>query len=298
MPSARSRADPGETDVLRDIRELASQPDEYAAELHRRWGGLLSYRYIGRRHGSMNLGPTDDTVTVRHDMRNPSGGLLMAVLGIASPEGGLVTDLEAVPNPVVHSCQILDPGTDVARFEVRTEDVKRGRQMAYSRSVIVDADRPDRVLAITEGQGVIIGVPPDGLKKMSVEPIDVIDSIDLPPLWQVFGGYAAADGTWMLPTLSAEVASPDAALHVGPQFVLLETAATGKIRELLGSDVLQGISSHIMFVARGKVGPFRFESEAVGAATGDTAAARTQVFDEGAGGKLITTATHMFRVAR
>ena len=109
--------------------------------------------------------------------------------------------------------------------------------------------------------------------------------------------YTAPSGKWMLPTLSAEVASPDAALHVGPQFVLLETAASSQIGELLGTAALQAISSHIMFVARGKIGPFRFESEAVGGA-GDTAAARTLVYDEGAGDKLITTATHMFRAAR
>jgi hypothetical protein len=30
--------------MLRDIRELASEPDADAAELRRRWGGLLSYR--------------------------------------------------------------------------------------------------------------------------------------------------------------------------------------------------------------------------------------------------------------
>ena len=94
----------------RDIRELRDDPVAYAAELRRRWGGLLSYRYIGRTWGSMDVGPTDDTVTLRRDMRNACGGILLAVLGIASPEGGGKSDLEAVPNPVIHSCQVLDPG--------------------------------------------------------------------------------------------------------------------------------------------------------------------------------------------
>ena len=60
---------------------------------------------------------------------------------------------------------------------------------------------------------------------MEVEPIEVIDSPDLPPLWKVFGGQRRSDGRWALPELAAEVASPDAALHIGPQFVILETAA-------------------------------------------------------------------------
>jgi hypothetical protein len=29
-----------------------------------------------------------------------------------------MSDLEAVPNPVIHSCQILDPGRDVRRIEI------------------------------------------------------------------------------------------------------------------------------------------------------------------------------------
>ena len=65
--------------MLRDIGELADDPEAYAAELGRRWGGLLSYRYLGRSYSSMDVGPVDDTVTVRHDMRNPTGGLLLAV---------------------------------------------------------------------------------------------------------------------------------------------------------------------------------------------------------------------------
>ncbi len=281
--------------VLRDIRDLTSDPEAYAAELRRRWGGLLSYRYIGRRHGSMNIGPADDTVTVRHDMRNGAGGLLLSVLGIASPEGGLVTDLEAVPNPVIHSCQIVDPGNDVTRFEVVTEDLKRGRQMAYSRSRIVDADQRDRVLAITEGQGVTIGTPPPGLQRMEVDPIEVVDSPDLPPLWQVFGGQPRSDGTWTLPELSTEFASPDAALHIGPQFVILEACAIDHAARSAGTSRLQGESAHVMFLARGKCGPFRFTGEVIRGA-GRTIAVRTLGYDDGADGKLITTASHVFEI--
>ena len=51
--------------MLKDIRELKDDPEAYKAELERRWTGLLSYRYIGRNHGSMNTGPEDNTVTLR-----------------------------------------------------------------------------------------------------------------------------------------------------------------------------------------------------------------------------------------
>lgn len=280
----------------RDIRELLDDPPAYAAELRRRWGGLLSYRYLGRSHGSMDLGPADDTVTLRRDMRNPAGGILLSVLGIIAPEGGGMSDLEAVPNPVIHSCQVLDPGHDVRRIEIRTEVLKRGRQMSYSRSRIVDADDVDRVLALNAGQGIAIGTPPEGLERMPVDRIAPDDGHDLPPLWQVFGGHRRDDGRWALPVLSDEVASPDAALHIGPQFVVLETAATDLAGSAAGTDRLQGVSSHVMFVARGKVGPFRVEAEVVDG-TGGAMAVRATLHDEGAGDRLVSAASYQFRVA-
>ena len=281
--------------MLRDIRDLTGEQEAYAAELRHRWGGLLSYRYIGRTYASMDVGPVDDIVSLRHDMRNASGGILLAVLGIASPEGGGMSDLEAVPNPVIHSCQVLDPGRDVQRIEIVSEGLKRGRQMGYSRSRIVDADRPGRVLALTEGQGISIGTPPAGLEKMEVDRIEVVDSPDLPPLWQVFGGRRRADGRWAVAELAPELASPDAALHIGPQFVILETAALDVAAEVGGTDRLQGISSHVMFLARGKVGPFRAEGEPVAGADG-TVAARVVLHDEGADDRPITAASYLFRI--
>ncbi len=279
--------------MLRDIRELAHDREAYAAELRRRWGGLLSYRYLGRTYAAMDLGPVDDTVTLRSDMRNATGGLLLAVLGIASPEGGGMSDLEAVPNPVIHSCQVIDPGRDVARIEVISETLKRGRQMGYSRSRIVDADNHTRVLAITEGQGVAIGIPPDGLQKMPVEPIEVVDSPDMPPLRQVFGCTRRPDGSWALPELSAEVASPDAALHIGPQFVAMETAAMELAVRAAGTGRLQGTSSHVMFMARGKKGPFRVEGEAR-RGHDHMIAVQTTLFDEGADDKPVTVGSYVF----
>lgn len=280
--------------MLRDIRELAGDPEEYAAELRRRWGGLLSYRYLGRRYASMDVGPIDDTVTLRHDMRGPTGGILFAVLGISSPEGGGMSDLEAVPNPVVHSCQILDPGRGVCRIEVVSEVLKRGRQLGYSRSRIVDADDPDRLLAVTEGQGISLGAPPEGLEKMDTAPIEVVDSPDLPPLWQVFGARRDEAGRWRLPELAAELASPDAALHIGPQFVVLETAAQELASRVAGTDGVQGLSSHTMFLARGKAGPFRAEGDAVLGPDG-IVAVRVVLHDEGADDRAITAASYQYR---
>jgi acyl-coenzyme A thioesterase PaaI-like protein len=279
--------------MLRDIRELTSDQDAYAEELRRRWGGLLSYRYIGRQFASMDVGDFDDTVTLRHDMRDATGGILFAVIGISSPEGGGMNDLDAVPNPVIHSIQILDPGRDVRRIEIVSEVLRRGRQMSYSRSRIVDADNPTRVLALTEGQGAVIGVPPEGLQRMDTGVIEVEDSPSLPPLWEVFAAESRGDGVWALPELKPELASPDAALHIGPQFVVLETAATELAAGLAGTDQIRGLSAHVMFLARGKTGPFRTEGQAFPAVDGNVGV-RLVLVDEGADGRTIATGSYVF----
>jgi hypothetical protein len=168
--------------------------------------------------------------------------------------------------------------------------------MGYSRSRIVDADKPGRVLALTQGQGISVGVPPAGLERMAVEPIVVPDGPDLPPLWQVFGAARRADGHWALPELSSEVASPDAALHLGPQFVLLETAAFDMVAEAAGTDRVRAISSHVMFLARGKAGPFRTDAELIAGSEGVTAA-RVVLHDEGDGDRAVTAASYQFQGA-
>lgn len=285
---------PGE---LRDIRELQSDKDAYHAELERRWHGLLSYRYIGRYHGGMNEGPTDDRVPIRHDLRNEAGGIMAAPLAICAPEG-CQTDLVAVPNPVISSVQIVDPATDVRTLEVLgSGTVHQGRTMGYGRCTIVDADDPDRVVALVEGQGAVIGMPPEGLDLFPPqERLEVVDSPDMPALWEVFGATRRPDGHWIIPELEVQLASPDAALHIGPQHVLLETAAVDLAAEVAGTRRLQALSWHVMFMARGKVGPFRVDGTAHRSGPAGRIGVRMMLHDEGNGDRPITSAAAIFEV--
>ncbi len=285
------------SDRLRDIRELAGDSAAYRDELYRRWTGLLSYRYIGRKHSSMDLGEADDTVVIRRDMRNEAGGIMVAPLAISSPEG-CQTDMVAVPNPVIASVQIIDPGCDVNRVEiVGSGIVHQGRTMGYGRCKIVDADNPDRVIAFNEGQGAIIGIPPEGLDRMDVSGTELVieDSPDLPPLWQAFGASRRGDGRWVLPELGTELASPDAALHIGPQHVVLETAAIDLAADVAGTRRLQVVSWHVMFMSRGKVGPFRVEGTAYAGGPGRVGV-RMLLHDEGNADKAVTSAAAIFDV--
>jgi len=282
---------------LRDIRDFMGDADAYRDELKRRWTGLLSYRYIGRNHSSMNIGETDDTVTIRRDMRNEAGGIMVAPLAIASPEG-CQTDMVAVPNPVIASVQIVDPGFDVKRVEIVDSGVvHQGRTMGYGRCKIVDADNPDRVIAFNEGQGAVIGIPPEGLGKMDMAGTELVieDSPDLPPLWEAFGASRRPDGHWILPPLSVELASPDAALHIGPQHVVLETAAIDLAAEAAGTRKVQVVSWHVMFMSRGKIGPFRVDGTAHTSGTGRVGV-RMLLHDEGNGDKPVTSAAAIFDV--
>jgi hypothetical protein len=287
------------SDQLRDIRELMNDSEAYRDELFRRWTGLLSYRYIGRKHSSMDIGEVDNTVTIRRDMRNDAGGIMVAPLAISSPEG-CQTDMVAVPNPVIASVQIIDPGYDVTRVEIVDSGVvHQGRTMGYGRCKIVDADNPGRVIAFNEGQGAIIGIPPEGLGKMDVSGTELVieDSPELPPLWAAFGAAKRADGHWALPALSAEFASPDAALHIGPQHVVLETAAIDLAADLAGTRKVQVVSWHVMFMSRGKVGPFRVEGTAHGGGVGRVGV-RMLLHDEGNGDKAVTSAAAVFDIVK
>lgn len=281
---------------VRDIRQV--EADAYWEELRRRWGALLSYRYIGRRFSSMN-NVVESAVPIRHDMRNAAGGLMIAPLAIMSPPGGTGSDLEAVPNPVIHSIQILDSGFGVRAVEVLGEELKRGRSMGFARSRIVDADRPDRVIALVDSMGVSIGDVPPGLQKFDDETVmDIVDSPDLPPLWQVFGATRRDDGHWVLPELTEELASPDAALHLGPQHVLLETAAAELAAAAAGTELMQAESVQVMFLARGKAGPFRVDGTAGQGADGSgRIGVQLLLRDEGNGDRKVTSSTMVFRTA-
>jgi hypothetical protein len=284
--------------VLKDIRETAAE--DYWEDLRQRWGALLSYRYIGRSFDAMNNGVTDNTVKLRHDMRNAAGGLMVAPISITCPGGGGKSDLEAVPNPVIHSCQILDDARDVERIEVLdAHALKQGVRMDFGRATIVDADNHQRVIAYIDSQGVSIGDVPPGLQKFDDQPIlEIEDSPDLPPLWQVFGASRRDDGHWILPELSLELASPDAALHLGPQHIVLETAAIDLASELVGTDRLQVQTWFVMHLARGKVGPFRVDGVAGRGVDGSgRVGVQLTLTDEGSDNRTVTSASVVFRPA-
>jgi hypothetical protein len=160
-----------------------------------------------------------------------------------------------VPNPVIASMQVIDDARDVREIEILSETIRVGRQMGFSRSKIVDADNPARLIALSEGSGVSIGQPPPGFEHVDNPVIDVVDSPSLPPLHVAFGARQRAPGVWELPELSDELSSPDGVAPRADPWVL-EAAAMDLVAHEAGTDAVQVDDWHVMFVAR-QVGPFR-----------------------------------------
>jgi hypothetical protein len=276
-----------------DIRTVS--PDEYWKVFEKKWTSLLSYRYLGRVNAGLDKNPGAEHMTLRHDMRNGLGGIMVAPLCIFSPEAGGMNDDEFVPNPVIASMQIMDDARGVKALHSVPETLRLGRQMGFSRTLIVDDDDRSRVIAISEGMGVSLGGTPGNYERVDNPSIAIEDSPDLPPLHQVFGATRSHDGVWRLPELSIEMASPDAALHLGPQHIVIETAAAEAAGAAAGTDRLQVESYHCMFVARGKVGPFRATADAVPGQDGRVGV-RVTLNDEGNGDRVVTSASVQFRV--
>jgi hypothetical protein len=274
-----------------DIR--GTTPDEYWKSFEEKWTSLLTYRYLGREWGSLDNNVAEGHfMTLRHDMRNSTGGIMAAPLCVASPECGGFNDHIVVPNPLIASMQILDPARGVKKLMILPDNLHTGRRLGFSRALVVDADHPDRVIAISTGVGLSLGDVPEGYQKIDNPPIDVVDSPDLPPLHQVFGSQRISHGVWQLPVLTAELASPDAALHIGPQHIALETAST-ELAQAVSSPELQISDWYVMFVNRGKVGPFTTQGEAFVGADGKIGT-RVNLIDEGDNHRVVSTSAATF----
>lgn len=237
-----------------DIRTLT--PEEHWRHFEKSWIALQSYTYLGKGTPFLDVGVVDETMPLRHDMRNSTGGVMAAPLCIASPEPWWRDD-ECVPAPVTMSYDILDPAHDVSRVRVLREVISIGRQVGFSRARIVDADDHDRVIAISSGSGVSLGDVPPGFFLVDNPVTEVEDSPDLPRLRDVFGVVDGPDGSLEIPKVTPALSSPHSALHLGPINIAIEAAAMDELERVTGSVDFQAEHWHVMFVKPGYVGPFR-----------------------------------------
>jgi hypothetical protein len=277
--------------VSTDLRDVPAE--EYWQHFNAMMnGGLLTYRYLGRKTAMLHGRPYD-TMRIRGDMRAASGAIMAAPLAIASAEAGGFSDVDTVPAPVVAALHILDDGRGVDEIAMRRVPIHIGRNMGFSQSEIVHAADPSRVLAISYGIGIKLADTPPGFEPLALPP-EIADSPALPPLWQVFGAGRREDGQWELPAMTPENMSTSGSLHLGPTHVVLEAAAMELAARHAGTDAVRVEDWTVMFVARGTDGPFVVDG-AVSSGGYGRIACRLSLRDQGRGNRIIASAVAMFR---
>ena len=276
--------------MVRDIRE--GPTEEYWDRLRQMMGpdGLITYWYLGR---AFNQAVDPDTVRLRRDMRNTTGGIMAAPLAIAAPETGGWRDREAVPAPVTYGLHIIDDARDVAEIRVSRGTVRRGGKMGFSRSVITDAADSSRLIAVTTGVGVKLADAPPSFRPVDL-PAEMPDTADLPALHVVFGAQRNSDG-WRLPALTSRLASTSASLHLGPIHVVFEAAAMELAAELTGTDTVQVEDWDVHFVSPGRAGPFLVLADGW-PGLGGRVVVRFTLIDEGRDGAVVAAGAAAFRV--
>jgi hypothetical protein len=280
--------------MVDDIRTVA--PEDHWKHFEKAWTTLLTYRYLGKGTPGLDKGVEASTMVLRHDMRNSTGGIMAAPLCIASPEPDWPDD-ECVPAPVTMSYDVLDPARDVRQILVQREVINIGRAMGFSRSRIVDADDPSRVLALSTGNGVTLGDVPGGYVPVDNPICELEDSPDLPALRDVFGVRRGEDGALRIQSVTPELASPHGALHLGPINIALEAAVTDESVAATQSPSWQVLHWMVQMIKPGLVGPFRATARVFGGA-GDHLAAEATMIDEGRDDRIIATVSALFgRVA-
>jgi hypothetical protein len=274
-----------------DIRAMT--PEEHWKHFEKSWRALKSYTYLGKTSPVLDAGVEKETMPLRHDMRNATGGIMASPLTILSPEPYWRDD-ECVPAPVTMTYDILDPAYDVTRLEVIREVISVGHSMGFSRSRVVDEADHTRVIATSTGSGVSLGDVPPGFYPVDNPISDLPDSPDLPRLRDVFGITARGDSALQIPKVTPEIASPHSALHQGPINFALEAAMTDELERVLRTADLQVDHYTVMFVKPGYVGPFVATATLVNP-SGPRFGLEATMVDEGNGGRTIATAAAAFR---
>jgi hypothetical protein len=274
-----------------DIRAMS--PEEHWKHFEKSWRALKSYTYLGKGTPFLDVGVEKETMPLRHDMRNSTGGLMASPLCILSPEPYWRDD-ECVPAPVTMTYDILDPAHDVKRLDVIRDVISVGRTMGYSRARIVDANDHDRVIAISTGSGASLGDVPPGFYPVDNPINDVADSPDLPPLRDVFGILKAPDGSLQIEKVTPQIASPHSALHQGPINFALEAAAMDELERVLGTVDFQIEHYTVLMVKPGYIGPFVATATVVNT-KGPRFGVEATLRDEGHNNRIIATASAAFR---
>jgi hypothetical protein len=251
---------------------------------------LITYRYVGCSSVVIDRDHAEGRMTIRRDMRLPSGALLTAPIAIAMLDtAGINID------PYVHAActhidvHLWDPGRDVDELRIAGTVRRTARSAAFTEAVFLDARRRERVLGVGTAGWSIIGPTPPGFTYRDPGR-GLPDTNDLPPLAEGFGAAAVGGGRFRLDGLSPRVGTE--LLHHGPIMVMSEAAAVASCRSGVDESDRWICTTSLRLVRAGRRGPFEVAAEPLGGET--FPAVVTRMVDIGAEGSEIAMGLFRF----
>ncbi|MCU1346694.1 MAG: hypothetical protein JWL70_2960 [Acidimicrobiia bacterium] len=275
---------------------MTIETEQAKREFEESYRALLSYRYFGKGNTHLDRGVEREVMPLRRDMRNSTGGIMAAPLCIAAIEPWWLDyqGIAAMVAPVTMTYSVIDAAHDVRQVEVLREVISVGRQMGFSRALVVDAEDHDRLIAISTGSGFDLGVVPEGFEPIDNPVHQFDDDATLPPLRDVFGVRTDSDGTLVIDELTPELGSPNKALHQGPINILMEAAAIDELERTQGTSHFQVDHWTVQFIKPGDVGPFRAVASVRAGRGGRRCGVDVTLADAGRNGRIVATVSALF----
>jgi len=243
---------------------------------------MVTYRYVGSQSVLIDRERAEGRMRIRSDMRTPVAPLTAPLAISALDAAGNSMDRFhkiAVTHVVV---DVFDPAPDVERIVCHSSVVREARTQLFTDARIVAADDPERVIGNVTLDWATLAPTPPGF--CYLDPGDgLVDSPDLPPLWEAYGARRRPGGGFVIDSITPEIGtkmSLEPVLHHGPILVVTEAAALEAAQAKAGTANLVVEQASTRIVAAGRKGPFVITADAV--ETKDAITCRASIRDEGA----------------
>jgi acyl-coenzyme A thioesterase PaaI-like protein len=244
--------------------------------------GFVVYSHVGVSSTSAAPGTAQGELTLRPDLRGPSGVaatplLVMALDSVATATAPLAS---AVPSRV--AVEVLDPAQDVHRLRIDGRVRRHGRsQIFYDAQIRADDDSGAGSRLVGYGS-VTMAVTGPPVPEYAGHAPSARATADVRPrsLAETFGAARIGDCAYEIEPLTARIGF--GRLHAGVMSAAAEAAATDAVRAETGPGVpIRSARLDAELLTGGKVGPFLVRPDVL-ACDGGTATCLVEVVDRAA----------------